>query len=52
MTFSPDPGPAEAIDAAYRTKYGTEAALVTSSPAREATLRIRPADTTSPAGTH
>ena len=39
----PVPGPADAIDAAYRAKYGNSGTLVASLQALAATLRIDPA---------
>ncbi|GAA0523081.1 hypothetical protein Ade02nite_96580 [Paractinoplanes deccanensis] len=42
VRLSAGPGPAEALDAAYRAKYGANAGLVTGPRAHEATLRLDP----------
>jgi hypothetical protein len=39
----PDPGPADAIDAAYKAKYGSSSTLVARPHSRAATIRIDPA---------
>ncbi|MEU8817342.1 DUF2255 family protein [Actinoplanes sp. NPDC048796] len=43
VLLSAEPGPAEALDAAYRAKYGANAALVTGPSAQDDTLRVEPA---------
>ncbi|MFF5083457.1 DUF2255 family protein [Actinoplanes sp. NPDC000266] len=46
VLLTAEPGPAEAVDAAYRAKYGANAGLVAGPQAHGATLRIRPARAT------
>ncbi|XVV16218.1 DUF2255 family protein [Actinoplanes sp. CA-131856] len=42
VLLTAEPGPAEALDAAYRAKYGASAGLVAGPSAHEATLHIVP----------
>ena len=43
VQLTPAVGPVAAIDAAYQAKYGSSSALIASTQARAATLRVTPA---------